>query len=77
MKVFVLTCIAQDGELISVELFRSIVLAHEAMVSRHEQDKEQRNERDIDDDYTWVHERCACCGNEEYYRYYEITEAEL
>ena len=79
-EIFVLTCVNEDGEVVSVELFDTYRKAHKAMKESYKREKRDAEESgyDVDDDYfNGVEAESAglMFGSNEYK--WKITKAEL
>ena len=76
MKVYVLTCINEEAEIVLLELFQTHAQARERMIESFNAECEELNNTGRLD-YEHAGPESASCGNSEYYYWWKIHSREL
>lgn len=78
MKIYILTCVNEDGDVVSVEPFKTRESANATMCAQYSADRREFEEHEtLDPDHDFIEENIASTGNDTYYYVWQIFEREL
>lgn len=78
MKIYILTCVNEDGDVVSVEPFMSRDMAYATMGAQYRAERRECEEYEtLDPDYDYLEGNKAAAGNDRYYYVWQIHEREL
>ena len=78
MIVYILTCVNEDGDVVSVEPFVNHDLAFATMHAQYRAERREFEENEtLDDDHDFIKGDTASAGNDRYYYVWKIFEREL
>lgn len=78
MKIYILTCVNEDGDVVFVQPFTTHELAHATMDAQYRAERRDFEEDEtLDDDHDFIEENIASAGSDTYYYVWQIFEREL
>lgn len=78
MKIYILTCVNEDGDVVDVQPFVNRDLAFATMDAQYRAERREFEENEtLDDDHDYFYKDAACVGNDRYYYLWNIFEREL
>ena len=78
MKIYILTCVNEDGDVINVEPFISRDLAYATMDAQYRAERRGFEENEtLDTGRDYIEGNMASTGNDRYYYVWQIFEREL
>ena len=78
MKIYILTCVNEDGNVVSVQPFTNQELARATMDAQYRAERREFDENGaLDDDHDYIEGNLAAVGNDRYHYVWQIYEREL
>lgn len=78
MKLYILTCVNEDGDVLVVEPFVDKTLAFYTMDAQYRDERREFEENEtLDDDHDYIEGNMAAVGNDRYHYVWQIHEREL
>lgn len=78
MKIYILTCVNEDGDVVGVYPFVDKTLAFFTMDAQYRAERREFEENGtLDDDHDYIEGNMASVGNDRYYYVWQIHEREL
>ena len=78
MKLYILTCVNEDGDIVGVYPFVDKALAFYTMDAQYRAKRREFEENwTLDDDHNYIEGNMAAVGNDRYYYVWQIHEREL
>ena len=78
MKIYILTCVNEDGDVVSVEPFKTRALANATMCAQYSAERREFEEEEtLDPDHDFIEGNLAAVGNDRYHYVWQIHEREL
>lgn len=78
MKIYILTCVNEDGDVVGVYPFVDKALAFYTMDAQYRAGRREFEENEtLDDDHDYIEGDMAAVGNDRYYYVWKIHEREL
>lgn len=78
MKIYILTCVNEDGDVVSVQPFKMREMAFAVMAEQHDAERREFDENEaLDPDHDYLEDNMASVGNDRYYYVWQIFEREL
>lgn len=78
MKIYILTCVNEDGDVVSVQPFVSRELAFYTMDAQYRAERREFEEDEtLNPEHDFIEGNIASAGNDRYYYVWQIHEREL
>lgn len=78
MKIYILTCVNEDGDVVLVEPFKKRESANVTMCAQYiEKRREFEENETLDPDHDYLEGNMAAAGTDRYYYVWQIHEREL
>jgi len=78
MKIYILTCVNEDGDVVDVQPFVNRAVAEAAMDAQYRAERREFEENEtLDDDHDYIEGNMAAAGNDRYHYVWQIYEREL
>lgn len=78
MKIYILTCVNEDGDVVGVQPFTNQYLARATMDAQYRAERREFEENGtLDDDHDYIEGNMAAVGNDRYHYVWQIHEREL
>lgn len=78
MKIYILTCVNEDGDVVGVQPFTNQYLARATMDAQYMAERREFEENGtLDDDHDYIEGNMAAVGNDRYHYVWQIHEREL
>lgn len=78
MKIYILTCVNEDGDVVWIEPFMSRDMAYATMDAQYRAERVEFKENEtLDPDHDYLEGNMAAAGNDRYHYVWQIHEREL
>lgn len=79
MKIYILTCVNEDAEIVSIDLYKTHALAQASMAEQYYDERSDFEGRgfDLDSEHDYLTDNTASTGTETLYYNWNIYEREL
>lgn len=78
MKLYILICVNEDGDVVGVQPFTNQYLARATMDAQYMAERREFEENGtLDDDHDYIEGNMAAVGNDRYHYVWQIHEREL
>lgn len=77
MKIYILTCVNENGDIVSVQPFKARELAFANMATQYYAERKEFERDGTLDGHDDIDEDSAVVGNDRYYYFWRIFEREL